>query len=538
MNSRIWASLDDFLPPSATGPRLGRNMANHYFLSALFQYGTFDEYHFFLFNAAHRQLFWDTQGPMLDALKVREKVKVFDRIDLPEQLSNHDYTVFHQSDHINYFSAVCRLRDRFGARVPVTAFIHSVSYQEYMPRYLEMCAAGPGPSDALICSSKCGRIVLEKVFARLSDVFPGIEARMQMPVVPLGIDEPACLPDRGEARGRLGIAADEPVALSFGRFSELDKMDLFPLMQAFAEVVKTGVRCTLSVAGSVHSPNYIKMLELWIDALKLQGRVRIIKDPDDGVRSDLFAAADFFVSVSDNPQETFGLTVLEALHAGLPVAVSDFNGYRETVTDDVGFRIPTKWHPMPDLDMLQPLMDERTFHLVAAQSICVDVGYTAAVLHLLFTDKSLRRRMSAAAKMRFAACYAHRGIIAKLEATWASLKESVVPGEPQSTDSMSLCTFETFSHYTTQALSDDAQLQTTPLGLDILSKRGTYPMLPNMSAFIDNRIVVAVMERARDGRILRELFTDLSVTPHRLRYTVLWMLKHDLLAETTDAGGA
>ena len=511
-------------------------MANHYFLSALFQYGTFDEYHFFLFNAAHRQLFWEAQGPMLDALNVRERVKVFERTDLPEQLKKTDYTVFHQSDHINYFSAMCRLRDRFGVRVPVTAFIHSISYQEYMPRYLEMCAAGPGSSDALICSSKCGRVVLEKVFARLSDAVPGIEARMQMPVVPLGIDEPDALPERAEARTRLGIGAEESIALSFGRFSELDKMDLFPLLQAFAEVVKSGVQCRLVIAGSVHSHNYMKMLELWIDALKLRDAVLIVKDPDDAVRADLFSAADFFVSVSDNPQETFGLTVLEALHAGLPVAVSDFNGYRETVTEDVGFRIPTKWHTVPELDALQPVMDERTFHLAAAQSICVDVGYTAAVLHLLFTDESLRRRMSAAAKMRFAACYTHRGIIAKLEATWAGLKETIAPDEPQLTDPMSLCTFETFSHYTTQALADDALLQTTPFGLDILSKQGTYPMLPNMAAFIDNRIVIAVMQRARDGLILRELFTELPVTPHRLRYTVLWMLKHDLLAETTDGG--
>ena len=511
-------------------------MASHYFLSALFRYGTFDEYHFFLSNAAHRQLFWTAQGPMLDALNVRDRVQVFERTDLPEQLSKTDYTVFHQSDHINYFGAMCRLRDRFGAAVPVTAFIHSISYQEYMPRYLEMCTAGPGLSDALVCSSKCGRTALEKVFARLADAFYGVEARMQMPVIPLGIDEPDALPERDAARSRLAIDADMPVALSFGRFSEIDKMDLFPLLQAFAEVVKSGIPCLLALAGSVHSQSYMNMLEIWTDALKIRDTVRIIRDPDDDARADLFAAADFFVSVSDNPQETFGLTVLEALHAGLPVAVSDFNGYRETVTDDVGFRIPTKWHAMPELDLLQPVMDERTFHLAAAQSVCVDVGYTAAVLHLLFTDESLRRRMGAAAKMRFAACYGHRTIIAKLEALWASLKEQVVPGDAPATDPLSLCTFESFSHYTTQVLSENARLQTTPFGLDILERRGIYPMLPNMAAFIDNNTVVSVMQRARDGLVLRDLTAKLPIPAHRLRYTILWMLKHDLLAETTDAG--
>ena len=45
-----WASLNDFLPPSAGMGRVGRNMANHFFFRALLRYGTFDEYHFFLFH--------------------------------------------------------------------------------------------------------------------------------------------------------------------------------------------------------------------------------------------------------------------------------------------------------------------------------------------------------------------------------------------------------------------------------------------------------------------------------------------------------
>ena len=114
-------------------------------------------------NAAHRQLFMRAHEPLLAASHLRGRVKVFERLDLPSQLQSVDYTVFHQSDHINYFNALCRLRDRYGSGFPVTAFIHSISYQEYMPRYLQMSLAGPGPSDALICSSRCGRTALENV---------------------------------------------------------------------------------------------------------------------------------------------------------------------------------------------------------------------------------------------------------------------------------------------------------------------------------------------------------------------------------------
>ena len=47
-------------------------------------------------------------------------------------------------------------------------------------------------------------------------------------------------------------------------------------------------------------------------------------------------------SLSDNMQETFGLTPIEAMAAGLPSVVSDWDGYRDTVQHrEHGFRIPT-----------------------------------------------------------------------------------------------------------------------------------------------------------------------------------------------------
>ena len=55
-----------------------------------------------------------------------------------------------------------------------------------------------------------------------------------------------------------------------------------------------------------------------------------------------WAAADLFLSLVDNPQETFGLAPVEAMAAGVPVVVSDWDGYRYTVSDGVeGFRVPT-----------------------------------------------------------------------------------------------------------------------------------------------------------------------------------------------------
>ena len=58
------------------------------------------------------------------------------------------------------------------------------------------------------------------------------------------------------------------------------------------------------------------------------------------------SAADVFISLVDNIQETFGITPLEAMASGLPVVVSDWDGYRHTVRDgEEGFLIPTLGGP-------------------------------------------------------------------------------------------------------------------------------------------------------------------------------------------------
>ena len=66
------------------------------------------------------------------------------------------------------------------------------------------------------------------------------------------------------------------------------------------------------------------------------------------IKRQALAAADIAVFLVDNPQETFGLAVVEAMAAGLPLVVSDWNGYRDLVRDGMdGFRLRPaghRWH--------------------------------------------------------------------------------------------------------------------------------------------------------------------------------------------------
>ena len=122
------------------------------------------------------------------------------------------------------------------------------------------------------------------------------------------------------------------------------------------------------------------------------------KNPD-VVRS-CWAASDLFLSLVDNPQETFGLAPVEAMAAGVPVVVSDWDGYRYTVTDGVeGFRIPTLAPPGcfqgDELALLHDhsLLSYQDYVGSVASHVAVDTDAAAAALVRLAEDPDLRHRM-------------------------------------------------------------------------------------------------------------------------------------------------
>ena len=112
-----------------------------------------------------------------------------------------------------------------------------------------------------------------------------------------------------------------------------------------------------------------------------------------------WAAADLFLSLVDNPQETFGLTPVEAMATGLPVVVSNWDGYRYTVSDGIeGFLIPTL---MPSSskqgEELAAHHDKGTVTYqdyvgAVAQHVAVDTDAAAMAIARLADDPDLRQR--------------------------------------------------------------------------------------------------------------------------------------------------
>jgi starch synthase len=146
-------------------------------------------------------------------------------------------------------------------------------------------------------------------------------------------------------------------------------------------------------------------------------------------RETAWAAADIFCSLSDNMQETFGLAPLEAMAAGLPVVVSDWDGYRDTVRDGIdGFRIPTL---MPEAGLADDLAAAHALEIDSYDRYCgygcmmvaVDVAATAQAFERLFAAPELRRKMGEAGRQRAREMFDWTTIIPRYESLWAELAE-------------------------------------------------------------------------------------------------------------------
>jgi glycosyltransferase involved in cell wall biosynthesis len=341
------------------------------------------------------------------------------------------------------------------------------------------------PWDAVICTSPSVRDALAQMFDEYGD-FLGERCRgvrppqPQLPIVPLGVDGEvfAARADRPEARARLraelGLAEDDVLVLWVGRLSYYEKAFPQPMFQAVQQAQRaTGGKVCFVMAGWHPAPADRELYEQAAKAHAPDVDVRLMDGNDAALVADLWAASDVFLSLVDNIQETFGLTPLEAMAAGRPVIVSDWDGYRYTVRDGVeGFLVPTLIGSpggMSATIALNHVLEATAYQVYVgalAQHTAVHVGRAAEALGRLIADPELRRRMGAAGRARVREAFdwkvvarQYNGLVDELAARRRAAAEPVtrhrqhpVKGDP----------FRDFAGFATATLKLDTPLAATP----------------------------------------------------------------------------
>lgn len=258
--------------------------------------------------------------------------------------------------------------------------------------YIENQSAG----DAIVCASRSAQAIIRSYLDRIQ-VCLGGRLAIELPLVPHGVDPRTIsrIP-KEKAKRMLGFSDDELVFLYFGRLSIWQKADLCGLIRCFADRFKA-VRARLVLAGGAIDPENnpeIKEIIAQISALGLTS-IRLIYNADQNLKCALFSAADTFVSPANSFQETFGLSLVEAMLYQLPVIATKWSGYRDIVLDrQSGYLIGTSWKPPDDFSYIAV---EHSSEIQRARTTasCVTIDWEEFGLRMqsLAVDQRLRDRL-------------------------------------------------------------------------------------------------------------------------------------------------
>lgn len=139
-----------------------------------------------------------------------------------------------------------------------------------------------------------------------------------------------------DVRARIGTPDDRLVLLSAARWEPGKGQDV--LVEALAGL--DDLPWELWLAGGTSAPReqrYARRVRARAQELGMGGRIRWLDHRDDV--ADLMGAADVYVQPNTAP-EAFGLSLVEALDARLPVVTSRLGGAPEVVADDCGILLP------------------------------------------------------------------------------------------------------------------------------------------------------------------------------------------------------
>jgi hypothetical protein len=368
----------------------------------------------------------------------------------------------------------------------------------------------------------------------------GFSARYngQTAIIPLGIDETFMnIPVKKTCRTSLYLPEDALILLTCGRLSPQTKSDLYPLINAFKKLVNSAddKQLILVIAGGA-SEKQIKMTRQIIAECGVEKSVHIISNFQNNIKPYLYGAADIYVSLSDNLQETFGISVIEAMAAGVPSVVSDINGYSELVThNETGYKVPTLWTDRFALAELADIMNFETMQLILAQCMAVDTEELYHCLYELVNNNNLRTSLGMKAKKMVGEKYRWTAIIKRYEEVWDSLyeKSTSYSGEVLVRENPFLNRYlEAFSHYPTSLITETCRCAISPDGMDVI-KTGKIPApYADIGSLLNNAVILDILKHLshKPSSVAAILALDsLPVTSDGLMYTLLWMAKYALI---------
>lgn len=535
---------------------MGRHAAGEGFLRGYAQYGGTNTLYAFANNQKH---FVQFKKQVASYAKGKSMVWIPSR--QPERLAEPG-TLFLPGYGISDYAWRRRFHDPCG--YSITGITHTICSDRAMSGIAELIIGPVEEWDALICTSQAVKIGVDNILSAYGNYLgerfntSSIKQRLQLPVIPLGVDcsqlgqQGNDRQNRAKIRKHYGIGEQDVSVLYFGRLSFHAKAHPLPMCVAMEAVSReTDKKLHLVQAGWFAHEDIknafiqaARVLCPSVNVIFVDGRLPKI-------RQNIWSVADIFCSLSDNVQETFGLTPVEAMAAGLPVVASDWNGYQGTVEHgQTGFLIPTA---MPAPGNGEELAyryitgedDYDSYIGKASQSISVDIAATTRALGELVKNPVLRRQMGERGQQRARDIFDWSVVIAAYEELWGDLRERRLAAlKKQDKNLIGLGSplrgdpYAVFGHYGTAVINAETVV--------CLTQKNPHKIFYRLSAlginsyvrssFLPDKVIEDWLSLLCKQDKLRtdELLANVAAQQHQLGMrTIGWLIKMGILKVTS-----
>ena len=452
-----------------------------------------------------------------------------------------------------------RHRSRYGASAwSICGITHTTASKNAMDAIAELITVPVHPWDALICTSRAVQNNVRRILSAESEYLKqrlGISKIVlpQLPIIPLGVNTNDFKRSKStimRARQQLNIHPDDIVILFVGRLSFHAKAHPLVMYQALERAATaTGRQLVLVECGWYANAHIQKAFTRASSAVCPSVRCISLDGRDPKQLALSWESADLFCSLSDNIQETFGITPIEAMAAGLPVVVSDWDGYRDTVRDGIdGFRIPTFMPPPGYGDELasRHAIDIDTYDMYCAHTsalVAVDLDCTVQALIRLISSSELRQRMGAQGRKHVINKYDWEVIIPSYESLWSELKsrrrrESNLSRQHYHSWSSRLDPFYGFAAYPTKKILKTTLIRLSDSSSDISIHRLRQLIQLEMVNYVSDRMssqeeLESVLRSlsSQSTTVENVLLTNCShaIDQKKLFLSIAWMIKLGLI---------
>ena len=537
------------------GERLmGRQAAGWSFLKSIVQSKDYSKLSVYLKDITQRDMLVDDiKSVMRDK---RDKINVeFIPYHSPELSSSYGGIQLPGPDLTNFASH----RSFFGHhKYSLVGLTHTTASHQIMSSFSSILTEPVMPWDAIICTSESVLSTLNKIIEKKADFLNhkfGVKnySLPKFPVIPLGVNcDEFDFSDEfiQKSRKELGINEGDIVIGYVGRLSFHAKAHHIPMYTALENcakqlkgsskihLIQTGWFANDFIENAFKSD--AKLISPNVNCIFIDGK-------DQSNKYKTLAAMDIFMSLSDNIQETFGLTPLEGMASGKPVIVSDWNGYRSTVRDNEdGFRIKSISLPEGFGENLarKYMSGEINYdHYIgySSQRVAIDIKDCIDKLSILITDKNKRIQLGKVAKERAKNFFSWSIILKKYEELYDELnsirmteyKNNEFFSQPRQ-PSDRLDPFYLFEDYPSELFSDDTEFFVTDeiqnYSLDEFFKLESINFAIN--GLPDLKIISDLFKSLNKNELysINNLVKNSKINKEEISVTVIFLIKYGFLA--------